>query len=68
MQGVHNTEMQLQSLIDSLNRDRDRHLVLERTLADAKMAETLAVPVTPPAGKETAADQLRAAQEQLRAM
>jgi len=68
MQGVHNTEMQLQSLIDSLNRDRDRHLVLERTLADAKMAETLAVPAAAPAGKETAAEQLRAAQEQLRAM
>ena len=35
LQGLHNSEMQLQSLEQSLNRDRDRHLVLERMLADA---------------------------------
>lgn len=68
MQGVHNTEMQLQSLIDSLNRDRDRHLVLERTLSDADVAESLAAPLPVVAGKETAAEQLRVAQEVLRAL
>ena len=34
MQGLHNTEMQLQALGESLNRDRDRRLLLERTVAD----------------------------------
>jgi polysaccharide chain length determinant protein (PEP-CTERM system associated) len=67
IQGVHNTEMQLQSLIDSLNRDRDRHLVLERTLADSSLVESLSTPIVP-AGKESAAAQLRVAQDQLRAM
>ena len=38
MQGVHNTEMQLQALLDSLNRDRDRRLVLERLVADNSSA------------------------------
>jgi polysaccharide chain length determinant protein (PEP-CTERM system associated) len=40
MQGLHNTEMQLQALVDSLNRDRDRRLVLERMVADLTPAET----------------------------
>jgi polysaccharide chain length determinant protein (PEP-CTERM system associated) len=48
LQGLHNTEMQLQALLDSLNRDRDRHLVLERTLADLSNAEPEPVPSTPP--------------------
>ena len=35
VQGLHNTEIELQSLDQSLNRDRDRHIVLERAMADA---------------------------------
>src|SRR5215472_460743 len=34
MQGLHNTEMQMQALIEAMNRDRDRRLVLERQIAD----------------------------------
>lgn len=34
MQGLHNLEMQLQSLTESINRDRDRHLALEKQIAD----------------------------------
>jgi uncharacterized protein involved in exopolysaccharide biosynthesis len=36
LQGIHNTEMQLQSLEQSVNSDRDRHLLLERMVADAQ--------------------------------
>jgi len=70
MQGLHNTEMQLQALLDGLNRDRDRRLVIERAIADAEspIATTqapLPVPTTGPNGKligATAQQQLEAAQ------
>lgn len=78
MQGLHNTEMQLQALVESLNRDRDRRLVLERQITDLSTTDT-STPITlqpavkgdddkavAPAG--TAADQLRAAQGALDAM
>ena len=32
LQGQHNTEMALQTLSESLNRDRERRLLLERTV------------------------------------
>ena len=48
MQGLHNTEMQLQALIDSLNRDRDRRLTLERQMADASVAGSLDTPAPRP--------------------
>ena len=78
MQGLHNLEMQLQSLTESVNRDRDRHLALERQIADL---ETPADPSAPtpvataqPVGADgllanaTPAQQLAAAQENLRGM
>ena len=34
LQGLHNTEMALQSVGEALNRDRERKLVLERSIAD----------------------------------
>jgi polysaccharide chain length determinant protein (PEP-CTERM system associated) len=75
MQGQHNIEMQLQALTESLNRDRDRRLVVERLIADANTSDTVIVPPRPvtsnadgvPTGG-SAADQLAAAQEMLRAM
>ena len=36
MQGLHNIEMQLQSLTEAMNRDRDRRLIVERLIADAE--------------------------------
>ena len=33
-QALHNAEMQVQAVVDSVNRDRDRRLMLERQLAD----------------------------------
>lgn len=68
MQGMHNTEMQLQSLTDSLNRDRDRHLVLERTIADVDLTDVPLNPAALAARPETAADRLRKAEDELRSM
>ena len=50
MQGLHNMEMQLQALTESLNRDRDRHLLIDRALADAQAADpsSSAAPATAP--------------------
>jgi uncharacterized protein involved in exopolysaccharide biosynthesis len=39
LQGMHNTQLQLQALLDTLNRDRDRHLVVERSITDANMSD-----------------------------
>ncbi len=49
MQGVHNSEMQLQALLDSLNRDRDRRQVLERLVADSSTPDSSDT-IEPPAG------------------
>jgi polysaccharide chain length determinant protein (PEP-CTERM system associated) len=75
MQGLHNVEMQLQSLTDSMNRDRDRRLVLERTIADANVVDPVeaatsaaGAPAAEGLPSGTAADQLRAAQALLNAM
>jgi protein tyrosine kinase modulator len=74
LQGLHNTEMQLQALLDSLNRDRDRRVVAERVVTDNSTPETPVTlglkPANPdealPAG--TAADQLHAAELNLQAL
>jgi polysaccharide chain length determinant protein (PEP-CTERM system associated) len=73
MQGLHNTEMQLQALRDSLNRDHDRRLLLDRQVADASSAAPDVIaprPATSDDGTTTAgaAEQLRAAQSNLQAM
>jgi protein tyrosine kinase modulator len=65
-QGLHNTEMQLQSLVDSINRDRDRRLVIERLAADANL-DAAAAASQAPAGDDAAptasvAEQLRQAE------
>jgi polysaccharide chain length determinant protein (PEP-CTERM system associated) len=47
MQAIQNTQLQLQALVESLARDRDRKLLLDRMYADAS-AEPLPVPAIPP--------------------
>jgi polysaccharide chain length determinant protein (PEP-CTERM system associated) len=76
---LNSSQMQAQTLSESLNRDRDRRLLLERQIADlADEPPVVTVPVAPPpapngagptvpAGR-TAAEQLAAAQEALRGM
>jgi polysaccharide chain length determinant protein (PEP-CTERM system associated) len=78
MQGLHNLEMQLQALIEALNRDRDHRLVVERLIADAETPSD-AVPIAAPpplpqpgpdgvAVGATSAQQLEAAQAALQGM
>lgn len=79
LQVLANTQGQLQLLSESINRDRDRRYLLERTLTEMS-AEVSAAPVAPvladPANPgdpntvlaQTAAEQLQAARAQLRAL
>ncbi len=77
LQVIQNTQMQIQAIIESVNRDRDRRLILERMVADAE-AEAQAAAATVPAAVAsgdpqalagaTAAQQLEAARAQLQAM
>lgn len=73
---LHNLELQVQALLDSTSRDKDRRLFLERTLADLEAeAQTLRAA---PAGMAadtaaglvgtTPADQLEAARKTLRSL
>ncbi len=71
MQGLHNTEMQIQALIDSVNRDQDRRLVLERAIADSAAADSLSAPVPLPSvanGPKSAAQQLAEARAELQGL
>jgi polysaccharide chain length determinant protein (PEP-CTERM system associated) len=66
VQAIQNAQMQLQSLAQGMNNDRERRLMVERQIADLEANEVVSVPV-PPAGGEastsaTTADQLEAAQ------
>lgn len=63
MQGLHNTEMQIQALGDNLNRGRDRQVTLQQSITDLE-ANALVQPDTPVAAPqiETAADRLRKAE------
>ena len=68
MQGMHNTELALQNLGESLNRDRERRITFERTVADVLEAPD---PVPTGAGAppremaQTLQDELRVAQQAL---
>jgi polysaccharide chain length determinant protein (PEP-CTERM system associated) len=62
MQALQNTQMQIQSVLDSLNRDRDRKLVLEQLLSDR---EPVIEPPAQPAAAGTAAPMTGTAAQQL---
>lgn len=77
LQVIQNTQMQIQATIESINRDRDRRLILERMVADAEaevQAAAAAVPAAVATGDPqaqagaTAAQQLEAARAQLQAL
>jgi polysaccharide chain length determinant protein (PEP-CTERM system associated) len=68
MQGLHNTEMQIQAVNDSLNRNRDRQVTLQQAITDLE-ANALVQPEAPAAPSvETAADRLHKAEAQLQEM
>lgn len=65
LQGQHNTEMQLQALVESINRDRDHRLMIERTVTDANLDAAGAAAGAAgedPNGPPSTAEQLRQAE------
>lgn len=68
MQGLHNIEMQIQTVIDSLNRNRDRQLVLQQAIVDLESNAFAQNDQAPAQAVETAADRLRKAEASLAAM
>ena len=68
MQSIQNLQLQIQSLAESMNRDRERRLLIERQLADLSSeaaAAAAAVPSTPTDDANSAAQQLTAARAAL---
>jgi polysaccharide chain length determinant protein (PEP-CTERM system associated) len=68
LQGLHNTEMALQQLGESLNRDRERRIQFERTVADVLEAPDpppAAAEAPKPALAETLQEELRIARQSL---
>ena len=46
LQAIQNTQLQLQALVESLDRDRDRRIVLERSMADVMASDERPAAVT----------------------
>ena len=70
LQAIQNAQMQLQAMSESINRARERRLLLERQLADAQTLPLAVVQPNAPAGTNetvapTAAQQLENAQARL---
>ena len=57
LQQVQNLQLQVQNVIESLNRDVDRKLIIERALADLKAADVQAVASAAPAAPGDNSDQ-----------
>lgn len=70
LQGLHNAEMALQTIGESLNRDRERRLLLERSVADIIDAPDTPAPgaAAPSEMAKTLADELRSAEQALLAV
>src|SRR6185503_9623519 len=73
LQVVQNTQLQVQALVGSIDRDRDRRIVLERSIADSSAPEpkTDSTLVTQAAGageQGSVAEQLEAARRALQAL
>lgn len=70
LQAMQNTQMQIQSVVESLNKDRDRRLLLERQLAETPQPRPVAgrpvSPDDPAASGGTAVQRLESARTQLR--
>jgi polysaccharide chain length determinant protein (PEP-CTERM system associated) len=78
LQAMQNVQLQIQALVDSLGRDRDQKLAIERSIADLRVSSgTVAVPaaITIPVKTDTEtpigatlAEQIAAAQQALHAL
>ena len=70
LQVIQNTQLQVQALVESIDRDRDRRLVLERSIADASMpdAKLEASSIAVESSGNPASEELEAARRSLRAL
>jgi polysaccharide chain length determinant protein (PEP-CTERM system associated) len=76
LQVIQNTQLQVQALVDSIDRDRDRLMILERSIADATAAAAESKSEGPsaraagatPGEPLSVADQLEAARRALQAL
>jgi polysaccharide chain length determinant protein (PEP-CTERM system associated) len=72
LQVIQNTQMQIQAIVESLNRDRDRRQALERVLTEASAVPAEFLAPAPAnkvdSGPTTAAEQLEATRTQLQAL
>ena len=55
LQAIQNAQMQLQAISESMNRDRDRRMLLERQIADLETTESPVAAVPQPAPMEALA-------------
>ena len=53
LQQVQNLQLQVQAVIESLNRDVDRKLIIERALADVKAADAQTLAAATPSGDDS---------------
>ena len=72
LMAIQNAQLQVQALVESINRDRDRRLMLERQLNDEGASERESTPTVTPTGAEpvplagwTTVEQLKQARAQL---
>jgi len=73
LQVIQGMQTQIQNVAESINRDRDRRLILEKSAAEASSADPgdpslEALPGIKPSGAPRAADQLEQARNELREM
>ncbi len=73
LQVIQNTQLQVQAIVESIDRDRDRRLVLERSIAEAAEPDvtteaSIAAGSTPAPGEASVVDQLESARSNLRSL
>ena len=68
MQGLHNTEMQIQAIVDDLNRIRDRQVVLQQGITDLESGVVAQPEPVQTPKVDSAADRLRKAEAELKEM
>jgi polysaccharide chain length determinant protein (PEP-CTERM system associated) len=69
LQVIQNTQLQVQALVDSIDRDRDRRMVLERSIADATAPDAKADVTTAGATADAPiGDQVESARRALQAL
>jgi polysaccharide chain length determinant protein (PEP-CTERM system associated) len=68
MQGLHNTEMQIQVIVDDLNRGRDRQLALQQAVTDLESNAFVAPDPVQAPKTDTAADRFHKAEQDLKDM